>query len=802
MKKKKSTSRSHNKPHGKSQAKSQGRAGDRTQSSERGKARAPGSRSDSRPGPQGRRSSALPEPKSSPIAGRPVGAGLAKTTVRNGDVVIGTVKRHPDGFGFLICEDRTVPDVYLPRQDMDGVMSGDRIEARVYPEHGGDRRGAGPRLRGEVKKILSRRLARVVGKIHLTRTGGLVVDESHGWGENLVVPPGALKGAKDGDMVAVQITQYPEDGKPLLGEVVAVIGDLESPLNDIQRVVHAQSLPFEFSAETLREAAALPSEVEPDPLAPHRRDLRSKNFVTIDGVTAKDFDDAIYVEQNRSGFRLWVAIADVSHYVKPGSAIDEDAVIRGTSSYFPNFVIPMLPEQLSNELCSLKPHVPRLTLVAEMQIGFEGELLEYQFFEAVIRSAARVTYGQAQELVDGRSIPDLAHVRADILRAADLARILMARRFKEGSLDLEMPETVLEIDAQGVPVDMVRSERLFAHRLIEELMLIANVAAAKFLQSHEIPALFRVHENPDPDNIEALERFLFSFAGAGFVGGGMLQKKLTKALDSLKDSPYRPILSSLTLRSMKQAKYSSDNVGHFGLAFPDYTHFTSPIRRYPDLIVHRLIKHGLGLPGYAAMSEEDLATAGTMLSACEQRAVKAERQIQSIKKARFAVRFLGQELDGMINSVVKFGLFVALREYDIDGLVKVESLGNERFEFDNERMTLRGSRSGTTYTLGDTVKVVITSADHESGQIDMRLVATESKATPNDAGETEKAPVTRGQRFREAIVRGKDLFTVSRRGLSSEKYGKKKSDREDRAKRGEATDDRGRVRKARFSKHR
>ncbi|MCX7977767.1 MAG: RNB domain-containing ribonuclease, partial [Bdellovibrionaceae bacterium] len=392
------------------------------------------------------------------------------------------------------------------------------------------------------------------------------------------------------------------------------------------------------------------------------------------------------------------------------------------SVYFPNYVIPMLPEVLSNGLCSLNPHVPRLCVVAEILFNFQGEKIEAKFYEAVMESKARVTYGRAQEVIDGVVVPELEHVRDNILRLADLAKILMAKRFREGSLDLEIPETTLEIDAAGNPIDVIRAERLFAHRLIEEMMLAANVAVAEFLSGCDIPAIYRIHEPPKPEAIAILERYLMNFGSKFRLRGEKLQKKLGRALQEFSGRPEATVLNILALRSMQQARYSHENVGHFGLGFSHYTHFTSPIRRYPDLIVHRLLKSQiLQNSEYVAMSEEDLASASTWLSACEQRATKCERQIQSIKKARFMEKFVGQEFDGVVSSVTKFGIFVLLREHDCDGLVNLEALGDGHWEFDEENLRLVASRSGFSYSIGDIVRVQVAAADPMSGKVDFVL---------------------------------------------------------------------------------
>ena len=719
--------------------------------------------------------------------------------------VSGLIKRHPDGFGFLVADDVDTPDVYVARQSMTGIMTNDRVEVELYkPRSGGKNKEE--RLSGEIIRILSRANTRVVGAyLPVDKKYGIIQDENRGWGADLRILAEDSMNANEGELIAVEITQYPDDEHEFTGKVVSIIGDSADPMNDVIRVVHQAGIPTNFSEQAVSDAQKFGGQVT-DQERKGREDLTKLPLITIDGVTARDFDDAIYTEQTARGFHLIVAIADVSHYVKPGTRLDEEAYDRGTSTYFPNFVVPMLPEELSNELCSLKPNVLRLCFCCEMNINFNGDLQDFRFFEGVMQSQARVTYGEAQEVIDSydageentnKTAKKLAHVSENILKSRDLAKILMAKRFRDGSLDLEIPETQVIVDATGESTDIIRASRIFAHRLIEELMLITNICTARFMDESKIPGIYRVHEEPNADKIKDLQRFLWNMGAGKSVMGGNLAKKLTAALESVSGKPEAQVLNILTLRTMQQAHYSEQNVGHFGLGFSHYSHFTSPIRRYPDLIAHRLIKSVLD-KRYTnmQMQEDEIASATTWLSACEQRSTKAERKVISIKKARFIRRFEGEEFDGMVSSVAKFGIFVLLRQYDVDGLVKIEKLGNDRFEYDEENLVLRGRKSGLSYAIGDEVKVRVVSADTDNGKVDFELAEMpQPKERINDDRE--------GDSFNDRKGRVKRGAKQEEKRHGSGKKGPAKGRGEPQSKkRGESTNDSRSVRKERISKRR
>jgi ribonuclease R len=714
----------------------------------------------------------------------------------------GKIKRHPDGFGFVIPDEPGLNDIFIPKPFMSSAMSQDRVSIYYEPDLGAKSSRFvknSPRLRGEVLKILERGLQTVVGIFVPRGDGkGLIRDADHGWGEDLLLSVPQHLSPKENDLVVAKIKSYPGEKNGFLGEVIQVLGSPKHAASDIERVIHTAQIPHQFSKTTHSECEKLKSFSFDQNTHPNRKDLRKLGFVTIDGATAKDFDDAVFVETVGKNFRLWVAVADVSFFVSPGTALDEDAYARSTSTYFPNFVVPMLPPILSEELCSLKPNLDRFALVCELLIDPRGEIISFKFHEALIKSHARLTYGQAQEIIEGipeRGIsahrshagkaklsPNDSSRRSDLAPmlaiAKKLAQILMDKRFKEGSLELNVPDVQILVNDQGEPFDVVVTERLFAHRLIEEFMLVANIAAAKFLAEKKIPTLFRVHEAPDQESIHKLMQFLKTFGyKKSYQGGESLPKFLTEALQFFSGTPQEPVLTNLTLRSMSQAKYSPHNVGHFGLGFEFYSHFTSPIRRYPDLVVHRLIRHQLiarnqagppleemqrfeeiltkktkrgGLTNKNKRAQKSKPTSGLLYdletltrigvhaSACEQRSVKAERELVSIKKARYMEKFLGQEFKGVISSVTRFGVFVLIKELGVDGLIHVDQLSDQfdQFDFDEERLCLRGRRSKAIYKIGDTIKIIVAATDPIDGKVD--FVRAHSKLSSGGSLAKEK----------------------------------------------------------------
>lgn len=693
----------------------------------------------------------------------------------------GFIKRHPDGYAFFISKNDSQSDVFIAADDLNGAMSNDLVEIKIF----GQPRGEKPR--GRVENIIERHFTTVVGRLDPDGSHFIVKDLSYAWGENLLIPNNHVGVAKPGELVLVEILSYPGTKKGFVGKVLTSLGQPSDPAIDVKRVAMTQGLPMEFQTQSIKEVERFGLEIPASEIK-KRKDLRSLPLITIDGATAKDFDDAVYVESKGNNFRLVVAIADVSFYVQPGMSVDAEGYERGTSTYFPNFVIPMLPEGLSNELCSLKPDVDRLAMVADMIIDPTGRFLNYEFYEGVIRSHGRLTYGDVQRILDGAEVKKFEHHRERLKLAEKLANILKDKRFKEGSLDLDIPEVLVEVDEQGQAVDIHLSERIFAHRLIEEFMLKANIAVAEFIDKKNKPQIYRIHEEPDILALDTFMRFFNQFTGFKYQSPD--PSEICEVLSTM-EGKEKNILQTLFLRSMRQAKYSPEQVGHFGLAFSHYAHFTSPIRRYPDLITHRILKSIVKGTGAVNYTETELEEKAEFLSACEQRSVKAERKVKSIKKARFAEKLLGQEFEGSLTSVARFGVFVTLDQYPIEGMIRIGDLGNDYFVYDEEQMCLVGQRSSKQFKLGDRVKVTVTQVNTEDGFIDLTLEEHQGRAQSkaisswaNKEGFNKKGPKFKSKKSKSKFSRrksgGEKFSHYDQKNKSndshSEKFAKKNSD--------------------------
>jgi ribonuclease R len=617
-------------------------------------------------------------------------------------VLAGRVDGHPDGHGFLIPDEGGTA-VFLPPHEMRSLMHGDRASVRLS---GTDQRG---RPVGTLVEVLERAKRRIVGRLHDERGVLVLVPEDRRIAHDILVPPAEARKAKPGEIVTVDLVEHPARHAQPVGRIAEVLGHHADPGMEIEIALRKFDLPHRFSKGALALAKSVPDEVRPQDME-GRRDLRELEFVTIDGETAKDFDDAVVCRKEGKGFRLWVAIADVSHYVKHGDALDLEARERGTSVYFPRRVIPMLPEKLSNGICSLNPKVDRLAMVCEVEISAQGELGRYEFYPAVFRSQARLTYTKVWADIAGGNPP------GHLARLNELFQALYLSREKRGAIDFETIETRMVFDPKGKIEKIVPEARNDAHRIIEECMLAANVCAGNFIAERGQPVLYRVHDAPAEEKVTALRAFLGEL-GLGLPGGDIPKPRDYAALlDKIRGRPDFNLLQTVLLRSLKQAIYTPENVGHFGLAFDAYVHFTSPIRRYPDLLVHRAIKALLNHRKYEGLDWQAL---GRHCSETERRADDASRDVESWLKCYYMREHVGETFTGIITGVVPFGLFVTLDDYFVDGLVHISELGRDYFEYDGARHLLFGSRTKKRFRLADRMKVKLVRVDVDQRKIDL-----------------------------------------------------------------------------------
>ena len=638
--------------------------------------------------------------------------------VNHRDLIAGRVIGHQDGFGFVRPDDGG-DDIYLYPKDMKSLFHKDRVVVRVS---GRDRRG---RLEGSLVEILERNTRTVVGRLYQESGVGFVAPDNKRLSQDIIIPSDRLGGATQGQIVVAEITDQPTARTQPIGRVREVLGDHMAPGMETDIAIRAHELPVEWPAEVQAEIAGLTPEV-PESAKEGRTDLRKLPLVTIDGADARDFDDAVYCERKPKGWKLLVCIADVSSYVVPGTALDKEALERGNSVYFPDRVIPMLPEVLSNGLCSLNPEVDRLCMTAELYIDQEGKVTRSRFFQAVMRSKARLTYDQVAAMVVDQAPELCARFAAVLPHLQDLHalyRVLHAARVARGAIDFDTIETKFEFNEQGRISAVVPVERNDAHRLIEECMLAANVAAARHFERKKIPAIYRIHDLPSEEKLNDLREFLGQL-GLRLPGGDKpAAADYAQLLNEIEGRPDRPLIQTVLLRSMQQAMYSADNVGHFGLAFPAYTHFTSPIRRYPDLIVHRIIKHLLA-DGTAAdldYGKSDLQQIGEHCSGTERRADEATRDANDWLKCEFMQDKLGEQFEGTITSVTSFGIFVQLDAIFVDGLVHITALDNDYYHFDPVGHRLHGERTGSVYRLGDRLRIQVAAVNLDDRKIDFVL---------------------------------------------------------------------------------
>jgi ribonuclease R len=635
------------------------------------------------------------------------------------DVVTGKVLAHRDGFGFLRPDDGS-PDLYLAAREMQILWDGDRIAARANVTPKG--------REGHVVEILARGKTKIVGQFSRERGIDFVLESGESKTEVLIAR-GESHGAKPGDVVSVEVLEYPSKRSHAIGRVLEIVGRKDQRGIDTDVAILAHGIPNEWPGEALEEARSWSAEV-PQQAKQGREDLRNTPLVTIDGADARDFDHAVHCEPHGDGWRLLVAIADVSHYVQADSPLDREARGRGTSVYFPDRVVPMLPEELSNGLCSLNPHVDRLCLVCEMQVSRDGEVTRSHFYDAVMRSAARLTYSEAAEmLATDRPRGPHAALKPALQNLNAVYEAFSAVRKQRGAIDFDLPETKIELDERGQVRAVRAAERLVTHKIIEECMVAANVEAAKRIRKGRIAGLYRVHEGPDEDRLEELVVFLRTF-GHKLAPSKLSPKEINRILASVVGKPEEEIVETVVLRSMKQARYQPNNVGHFGLALGAYAHFTSPIRRYPDLLVHRAIKwlnDKRSANGYRYGLEE-MERLGEHCSLTERRADEATREVAERLKCIYLKDRVGETFDVVISSVVPFGLFVRLPEIQSDGLVHVTALPRDYYHRDETGTVLKGERTGRAYRLTEVLKVRLAAVNVEERKIDFVPVDNDGQA--------------------------------------------------------------------------
>ena len=626
------------------------------------------------------------------------------------------VEVHKDDFGFAVpLNPADGNDFVLYARQMLGLMNGDIVTVRPA---GVDRKG---RREGQVLDIIERANKDVVGRLKLEHGVALLIPEDKRLGASIVLQPHSVGKAKAGQVVVASIESYPDASQAAVARVTEILGDYADSGMEIEIAVRKHHLPHQFTSACLKQTEKIPDHVKPSEYK-NRVDLRELPLITIDGETARDFDDAVYAEKIGRNYRLVVAIADVSHYVKPDDDIDVDAQERATSVYFPRRVIPMLPEKLSNGICSLNPNVERLCMVCDMEITYAGNIKSYQFYPAMMRSHARLTYTQAWDWISNDQKDD--PLKKHVLNLYQLYQILFKKRLQRGAMEFDSIETQMVFNKQGKIERIIPVIRNEAHRLIEECMLAANVCAAEFLHKHKHPALYRNHAGPTSEKLINLREQL-GLLGLKLQGGDHpTPKDYALLFQQIKDRPDRQIIEMMMLRSMQQAVYEPNNLGHFGLAYPAYTHFTSPIRRYPDLTIHRAIKAVLNHCKYEPKSWNEL---GVWCSQAERKADNASRDVENWLKTYYMRDKIGEVFSGRVSGMANFGLFVTLDEVYIDGMVHISDLGEDYFNYHPELMAIIGERSGLRFKLGDKVTVKVARADLEQSRIDLMLINTESK---------------------------------------------------------------------------
>ena len=635
------------------------------------------------------------------------------------NLIRGKVHAHPDGYGFLIPDDKNTEDLYLNRREMRRVMHGDRVMVRV------DRKARGG-TEAHVVQVLERAQERLLGTYDEFDGKGFLVPMDARIGA-IPLTPDAVKPEK-GKVIAAEISRYGTAMSPPQAQVVKVMGDPDDPEVQAQSIVFRYGLSTRFPEEVHRETNQIAYSIPPEEVAA-RTDLRGLPIVTIDGENARDFDDAVHVRKMDDRYELLVSIADVAHYVRADSALDQEAYARSTSVYFPDRAIPMLPEALSNGICSLNPNEDRLTKTVAIEFNAKGEVVGSRFFDSVIRSHQRMTYTNVRRILVDRDVEVLAYYGSLVDQfhvMEELAMLIYEQRKARGNLDFDLPEAEIILDIQGIPENIVRAERNIAHRIIEEFMIAANEAVARHLTERDLPLLYRVHEGPDEEALEALAPFLLSLGyRLPLKKENIAPLEIQRLLEAARGKPEERVLNRVLLRSMKQAVYQPENIGHFGLASVCYTHFTSPIRRYPDLIAHRMLDRALRgeklKPNERADLLRYLQEAGKHTSERERHAMDAEREMVDLKKAQFMMNKIGEEFTGFITSLANFGFFVELDAYFVEGLVKLSALTDDDYDYYEKEYVIKGRRHGRKFRLGDNVRVKVVRINAFRSEIDFEL---------------------------------------------------------------------------------
>jgi ribonuclease R len=642
------------------------------------------------------------------------------------DLVVGKLDGHPSGFGFVAPErpiEGLTRDIYVASHNLQDALHGDRVVVRIerYREDG--------RAEGRIVQVLERATSTIVGRFDMDSSGlGFVTPFDKRLLAEVQIPRADTKGAEAGQMVTVEITRWPSPTRPPIGRIIEILGDINDPGVDTEIILRKHNIPDEHSADAIEEARRIGSVIRDKDLK-GRTDFRDRQVVTIDGETARDFDDAISIEKLKNGnFWLGVHIADVAHYVHEGGALDTEAYERGTSVYFPERAVHMFPSELATGLCSLNPHVDRLVQSCLMEVSPRGDVVRHEMHDGIIRSDERMTYTAVNAILTDRDPDTMAKYQRLVPMfelMGELFQVLNARRRRRGSVDFDLPEAQVVLDDKGFIEDIIASERNVAHRLIEEFMLLANETVAGHLESRGMPALYRIHEPPDPLKVMQFEEFISAFGfSLGAPEGSVKPMHFQKLVDKIRGVPAERPIAFLMLRTMQKARYDSINVGHFGLAAETYTHFTSPIRRYPDLVVHRLLRelrHSKVSDERKAELDEDLPEVGRHTSERERRAAEAEREILQWKKVRFMADKVGDVFDGYITGVAAFGMFVELIDHYVEGLVHVTTMADDYYRFREQSHALFGENTKKTYALGDRVTVQIIRVDMERRQIDLGL---------------------------------------------------------------------------------